>query len=476
MVNVLLHLANTLLVWRLMLRLATPGAWLVAAVFAVHPAHVESVAWVIELKDVLSGLFYLSALLAWIDFAGLPRAGRYLTALPLYAAGTLAKSVVVTLPAALLIWQWWQRGRLTATDLLRTVPFFVVGGDDLGGGSGLQPVARRGGLRLLARRARAHRRACDLVLRGPILLAGRPVRHQRALAGTRRRSVGMDRAGGSRRGGRGALAAAPPDRARAAGRGAVLRRHTGADPGLVDYNYMLFSFTADRYQYLASIGIISVVIGAAAHGVAAVRRAGWERAAALSGLLAATLLGVLGTLTWRQAALYQDGITFFNHIIAQNPRARDAHLNFGNALLRWNRTEEALAAYRVTAELRAEDFKPPYGAGIALYHLGRPDDAESEYRHALRICPRYAAALARIGTLRLDQQRFAEALALSQSAVEFDPGNALAWINRGISLSRLGRTDDALDSPDLALAIDPHRRAALDARAMILREALLRAD
>ena len=85
-VNVLLHAANTLLLWHLMRRLKVPGAWLVAAVFAVHPVHVESVAWVIELKDVLSGLLYLSALLAWIRFAGEPRAGRYLTSLALYVA------------------------------------------------------------------------------------------------------------------------------------------------------------------------------------------------------------------------------------------------------------------------------------------------------------------------------------------------------------------------------------------------------
>ena len=86
LVNVLLHVANTVLVWHLMRRLKVPGAWLVAAVFAVHPVHVESVAWVIELKDVLSGLLYLSALLAWIRFAGEPRAGRYLTSLALYVA------------------------------------------------------------------------------------------------------------------------------------------------------------------------------------------------------------------------------------------------------------------------------------------------------------------------------------------------------------------------------------------------------
>ena len=128
-VNVLLHLANTLLLWQLLRRLALPGAWLVAAVFAVHPLHVESVAWVIERKDVLSGLFYLAAAAVWIRFADEPRPapGRYLAALALYAAGMLSKSVVVTLPVALLILIWWQRGSVAWIDLRRLAPFFLVG-------------------------------------------------------------------------------------------------------------------------------------------------------------------------------------------------------------------------------------------------------------------------------------------------------------------------------------------------------------
>ena len=93
-------------------------------------------------------------------------------------------------------------------------------------------------------------------------------------------------------------------------------------------------------------------------------------------------------------------------MIAHNPRAREAHLNLGSALLRWNRLEEALAAYRVAEEQRPEGCKPPpYRAGIALYHLGRLDEAEAAYLRALRICPNLAGALAHLSTLRLDQQR-----------------------------------------------------------------------
>ena len=98
-VNVLLHLLNSLLVWRLLLRLSIPGAWVAAAVFAAHPVHVESVAWIIERKDVLSGLFYLAAVLVWLRFLEQPRPWRYGLALLLFAAGLLSKSIVVTLPA-----------------------------------------------------------------------------------------------------------------------------------------------------------------------------------------------------------------------------------------------------------------------------------------------------------------------------------------------------------------------------------------
>ena len=125
-VNVLLHLLNSLLVWRLLLRLAVPGAWVAAAVFAAHPLHVESVAWIIERKDVLSGLFYLAAVLVWLRFLEQPRPWRYGLALLLFAAGLLSKSIVVTLPAALLIVQWWKEGRITARDLRRLAPFFLV--------------------------------------------------------------------------------------------------------------------------------------------------------------------------------------------------------------------------------------------------------------------------------------------------------------------------------------------------------------
>ena len=467
-VNVLLHLANTLLLWQLGRRLALPAAWVVAAVFAVHPVRVESVAWVIELKDVLSGLFYLSAALVWVRFTDAPRPRRYLAALTLYAAGLLAKSVVVTLPVALLIREWWQRGRLTATGLLRVAPFFAVGAAisivDLTFNRS-QGVARfdyslieRG---LIAARAvwfyvGKNLWPVDLGIVYPRWEVG--VADLFAWAGVAA-AIGLvaalwllrDRIG------RGPLAG-------------VLFFGVTLSPtlGFVDFNYMLFSFVADRFQYLAGIGVLAVVIGAVARGVAG-HAADGQQGAALNVVLVAALLGVLGTLTWQQAANYRDGVTFFRYLIAHNPEAREAHLNLGSALLRWNRLEAALAAYRIAEEQRPEDCKPPYGAGLALYHLERPDEAEQAYLRALELCPRYAAALADLGELRLAQGRHEDALQPLQSASDINPGNVDVWINRGLALHHLGRTDEALQSLDKALTLDPNRQQAQEARAQVLR-------
>ena len=125
-VNVVLHLVNCFLLWRLMCLAVVPGAWFIAAVFAVHPLHVESVAWVIERKDLLSALFYLASFLVWIRFLDEPGRKRYVSALSLFTAAMLSKSIAVTLPAALLLWQLWKQRRLTMTDLGRIVPFFVI--------------------------------------------------------------------------------------------------------------------------------------------------------------------------------------------------------------------------------------------------------------------------------------------------------------------------------------------------------------
>ena len=117
-----------------------------------------------------------------------------------------------------------------------------------------------------------------------------------------------------------------------------------------------------------------------------------------------------------------------------------------------------------------EDCKPPYGAGLALYHLGRPEEAEEAYLRALETCPYYAGALAALSELRLDQERHQEALELSNNAIDYDSGNAKAWTSKGRALQHLGRPEEALEALTRALSLDPSGHHALEARAQLLRE------
>jgi len=135
LVNVLVHALNALLLWKVLRRLDVAGAWVAAAIFAVHPVQVESVAWISELKNLLSAMFYLLALLAYLRFRPLPGAGQsgseyrgfYALAIILFLCALLSKTVACSLPAVLLVLIWWKNGRITARDIWPLAPMFVLG-------------------------------------------------------------------------------------------------------------------------------------------------------------------------------------------------------------------------------------------------------------------------------------------------------------------------------------------------------------
>ncbi len=455
-VNVLLHAANTLLVRRLAERLAVPGAWLVAAVFAVHPLHVESVAWIIERKDLLSGLFYLAAFLAWLRFADEPQGGRgrryYVLALALFAAGMLCKSIVVTLPAAFLIVLWWKRGRVTGGDLAWAAPFFVVGAAmaaaDVWFYAAREPLSL--GYTAVERLQIAAQAlwfyAGKLLWPGGLAViyphwetgAGDLAAWGYVLA-----SVALAAALWFLRGrvGRGPLAG-------------VLFFAVTLSPvlGFVDYGYMQFSFVADRHQYLAGMGLMAVLVGAAAVGVERLPAEVWRRCAAGA---AAVVLAVLAMLTWRHAGIYRDEVTFFTHVVAHNPTARFAQQNLGKALLDGGRPEEALAASRAAMEQKPDDVKAHANAGVALIRMGRLDEAEERLRAALAFDPRDSIVLQNLAESLRKQERLDEALGYYRAALEAGPGNALPHAGMGHALFGLGRYEEAVRSLDRALALAP---------------------
>ncbi len=450
-VNIALHLLNCLLLWRLLVRLRVPGAAVIAAVFAVHPVHVESVAWIIERKDVLSALFYLSAVLVWIRFVEEQQPARYALALLLFTAGLLSKSVVVTLPAALLIWHWWQQGRVRRIDLLRLAPFVAVAvaitAADLSFYTSREPLEL--GYTLVERTLIAARALwfyagkllwpADLAVIYPLWEID---------AGDLQAWAYLIAAGalaamlwlGRRRIGRGPLA------------GVLFFAVTlGPVLGFVDYGYMQFSFVADRFQYLAGIGVLAVLMGAAAHGVGKLPD-GYRRGAL--GLAAAVVV-VLGGLTWRQARVYRDEVTLFSHVVAHNPVARDAHLNLGIALIEAERFDEGLEASRVAVEQRPDSAGALANVGRALVYLQQLEEAEDHLRRAVQIDPRSTTAHRNLAEALRKQERYAEAVESYRAVLAIDEGFALAYAGMGTALFGERRYVEALDAMATALSLQP---------------------
>jgi protein O-mannosyl-transferase len=126
----LLQASGAVLLWRLLVMLAVPGAWLAAALFAVHPVHVESVAWITERKNTLSASLYFAAAIAYLRSAAPGEKTRrwwYTASLVLFTGALFSKTVVCSLPAALLIVRWWKSGRITRRDCIPLIPMFVIG-------------------------------------------------------------------------------------------------------------------------------------------------------------------------------------------------------------------------------------------------------------------------------------------------------------------------------------------------------------
>ena len=467
-VNLILHAVNAVLVWRLAVRLGLPAAWCLAAVFAVHPLHVESVAWIIERKDLLSGLFYLSAVLAWLGFVERPGVGRYALALALFVAGMLSKSVVVTLPAALLVWHWWRAGRVAVADVLRLLPLFGVGfaiawadfafyasreAVDLG----YSPAERV----LIAARALCFY-AGKLVW--PVELAviyprweidiGDPLAWVYVL-GAATLAYGLWRA--RHRWGRGPLAGA-----------AFFAVTLSPTLGFIDYGYMQFSFVADRFQYLAGLGLLAVLVAGAARVARRLPRPDHAAAAA------AVVLTLLATLSWRQSGVYHDEVTLFGHIVAHNPAARDAHLNLGSALLEAGRIEEGIEASRIAAEQRPETAGPLANLGRAMLAQERFDEAEAYLRQAVEQEPRHVSSLQNLAEADRRRGRFAAAEAGYRRVLEVDPHYALAHAGLGHMLGESGRHEEALDHmrrvvtlrPELSLVPALYVQMARSARAL----------
>jgi tetratricopeptide (TPR) repeat protein len=449
LLNVALHAASAILLLRVLRRLAIPGAWLAAFVFALHPVCVESVAWISEEKNTLSTVFYLLALLTYLRFESERRPGRYALATLYFVAAVMSKSVTATLPAALLVLAWWQRGTVSwRRDVRPLMPWFVFGA-----AAGLfsgwverhyigaegSAFALSGLERLLLASRALWFYAVKLVWPADLIFFyPRWVIRQSSFE-----AYGYLLAALAAFAGLGALAR----RSRAPLAGALFFAGS-LFPTLGFFNVyaFVFSYVADHWQYLACLGVIVPVC-------AGLALAGRRLGQVVRGAAAAALLAVLAVLTWRRAGMYNDMETFYRTTIAQNPNAWMAHNNLG-AFLAERKRPEARAEYEAALAIRPDYVPAHFNLGVLYLDAGQPQEAVAQFTQALGTQHRDEVHLY-LGEALADLHRDAEAAAQYAIDAQLEPENSAAWFGLGNALSRQSQFAEAAKAFTAALGDSP---------------------
>jgi tetratricopeptide (TPR) repeat protein len=461
LVNVLEHAGAACLLVLILRRLGAPGAELAGIVFAVHPVCVESVAWISEQKNTFSLVLYLLSALAYLRFdrdRALPlSAGFYRLASALFVMALLTKTVTATLPAALLVVFWWQRGRLSwRGDVAPLLPWFCA-------------AAASGLLTAWVERTiiGAEGAAFGLTLLQRCLLAGRVVWFYLGKLFWPANLIFIYPrwdAASAAAGWAGCLAAALlltawlwALRGRSRAPLAAWLFYVGSlFPALGFFNVypFIFSYVADHFQYLASMGVIAAVAALGATLTNRARQAG--RAAGLG--IAAALVAVLCILSNAQSQTYADEPTLYRATLELNPGSWMAHNNLGLWYKNHGDSEKALVHYREALNLRRDYPQAHNNLGVLYEDRGDLDAAAAQFQAALGIWKDFVAAHNNLGTvLGKMPGREAEALAQFQEAVRLQPEFATAHNNLGAALARLpGHQNEAVAQYLEALRLRPN--------------------
>jgi tetratricopeptide (TPR) repeat protein len=484
-VNIAVHAISALLLWRILVQLRTPGAMFAAAIFALHPVNVESVAWISQLKNILSLMLALVSVLLFLAYERQGGWWRWALAIAAFALSTLAKGMVITLPLVLLTCAWWQRGRIGRRDLLGVVPYFVIGAVMTGVEVWTQHLMGAGAAvrsdGLLSRAAVAGCAEwfyfwkviwpldlCFIYPRWRIeswnalsYLPGALLAILLALAWWRRGTWGRPIV-------------------------MLIVCYTALllpVLGFVNILFMCYSLVADHWQYAAMIVPCAVLAGAAATlcrwreasevgllaGLATMLRMvpSAHPAAAttamhapkspriVQGCLGVALLAALAVLTWRQSRMYADRETLFRTTIESNPDCWLAHANVGRALAGRGQVDEAIAHFRKALEINPDYLDADNNLGAVLAGRGQVDEAMAHFRKVLKIKPDDVDAHNNLGLVLAGRGEMDEAMAHYRRALEIKPDYANAHNNLGLALAGRGEMDEAIAHYRKALEINP---------------------
>ena len=418
--SLVLHAASVVVLFFLLLRMtgATGKSAFVAAAFAVHPLHVESVAWVAERKDVLSALLGLLSIGVWVGWTKERGTGRYVASVLLYALALMAKPMLVTLPFVLLLLDFWPLRRLAWRSILEKIPFFtlailscavtVMAQRELAVisstvlplpfrlGNGVLALVAYLGKALWPTRLAFFYPYPPMISQNEVLLGAALLLAATAFLVLRARKLPAPAVGWL-----------------------IWLGMLVPVIGVVQVGRQAM---ADRYMYLPLVGLAI----AAAWGVEAIL----PRNAIARGARAAIAVAAVGAwivLTRAQVAVWKDDLSLFGHAVAV--------------------TEDNAVAHDLL--------------GTALADRGRLAESEREYRRAVELAPRNVEFHTNLGILLGLQERFEEALASYRTAIELDPTYGNAFLNRGVTLANLGRLDEAIESLTEGIRLRPDRADAV---------------
>ena len=484
-VNILLHAANALLLWRLLAELRVPGAWLAAGIFALHPVQVESVAWITERKNVLMAFFFLLALLAWVRFIDernqrpiqrskahskqrakeVTQAGKlkplswrfYWLALIFYVLALCSKSTACTLPAALFLILWLQKKRIDLPRVLQIAPFVL-----LGFAMGLMAIwweryhqftlGPTFAFGLLERLIIATHTPWFYLskLFWPSKLTfiypqwtvdpNNPFSHIWLVAGI-------------------ALCVAIYFSRPYVGRSvevaaAFFVATLSPVLGFIMLYTFRYTFVADHYQYLACIGPIALVSAGLVTLTDSVKYG--PRFLFAFGIL---VLSTLGLLTWRQSASYRDSETLWRTTIDRNSGCWMAETNLGSELLERGDIDGAIAHLEKSLRLKFDALETHNSLTSALFRKGDADAAIAEANVALNFDPNNGETHAVLGMALMTKGLLDEAIAQLSKAVEIFPNYnqshyseavetlanySHAHYNLALALAEKGETVDAI--------------------------------
>lgn len=458
LVNVLIHAAAGVLLL-LALHRMTGALWrsaAVAALFLFHPLRVESVAWVAERKDVLSGFFFMATLFAYARYVERPDRGRYLLTLAAFACGLMSKSMLVTLPFVLLLLDFWPLKRwqpvplsapATVRLLREKIPFLaltlVVSAVTFltqARGEAVAPTAELPLFPRVANALVAYLRYLRKMFWPDDLAVFYPF-HGWAMgqtAGAALTLVGIT-----------CLAVR------------FARRQPWFFTGWFWYLGMLvpviglvqvgLQAMADRYSYLPSVGITLLVVWGLAEALSH-----WRQGTSILTFLGATAVAGCMMVTARLLPAWQDTLTLFTRAAEVTRNNATAHLNIGFALDNLGRGREAVPHYLRAIEIRPMLEEAHYNLGLWFLKQGDLDRAKFHFGKARESNPRRTSTCNKLGDVCLRQGRIEEAVGFFLQSIQLDPRYLEGHHNLGVAFSKLGRLSEAVQHFTTALDIQPH--------------------